>query len=61
MKITAKELSEKHGVDAVVANSVLRFLAQKGIAKISETRPSASGKGKPTNVYEMADSVTLDL
>lgn len=61
MKLTAKELSDRLGVDYVVVSSVLRFLVQKGYAAEVGSQKSPSGKGKPSIVYEVPESVTLNL
>lgn len=61
MRITAKELAAKHGVDQIVANSFLNFLAKVGSAKIVEQRKPEGGKGRSTNVYEVADSIIVTL
>ena len=61
MKITARELAEKHGVDQIVANSVLTFLAKIGQAKIVEQRKPEGGKGRASNVYEVGESIIVTL
>lgn len=61
MKTSVKELAEKHGVEYADARGMVKWLEKVGHAKIVEKRPAASGKGKPTDIYELPDSVTLNL
>ena len=61
MRTTVKTFAEKHGVDVMVANSVLNFLEKKGQATVVELQKSPTGKGRAAKVYEMADSITIQL
>jgi predicted ArsR family transcriptional regulator len=61
MKITAKEVAEHLGIDYVVASGLMTALVDKGIAKHVENRKHASGKGKPTRVFEVNQTITLEL
>ena len=61
MKITAKEVAEHLGIDYVVASGLMTALVDKGIAKHVENRKHASGKGKPTRVFEVSQTITLEL
>lgn len=62
MKVTATELAEKMGVEYAVAANFLKLLVAQNVAKEVEKRRTASGKGKPSTVYELpSDSVTVTL
>jgi len=61
MKITAREVAEHLGVDYVVASGLMTALVEKGIAKHVENRKHATGKGKPTRVFEVSQNITLEL
>jgi len=59
MKITARELSNSMNMDYGTANLILRYMVKTGAATIVEKRKHASGRGKPTNVYEVGDKFVL--
>lgn len=61
MKVTAKEFGETVGVEYAVAANVLKFLVMSGVADEAGSQKTASGKGKPSTVYEFPTIVTLDL
>lgn len=61
MKITAREVAEHLGVDYVVASGLMTALVEKGLAKHVENRKHSSGKGKPTRVFEVNQTITLEL
>lgn len=61
MKVSAKEFSEKFSVNYAIANSVLKFFVQIGVAKESESRTTATGKGRKTKVYDVQDNISFDL
>ena len=61
MKITAKDVAEHLGIDYVVASGLMTALVDKGIAKHVENRKHASGKGKPTRVFEVNQTISLEL
>jgi predicted ArsR family transcriptional regulator len=61
MKITAKEVAEHLGIDYVVASGLMTALVDKGIAKHVENRKHASGKGKPTRIFEVNQTISLEL
>lgn len=61
MQVSAKELAEKMRIDNVQANTLLRVLEAKGHAKIVDVRKPPSGKGRGTNIYEVEETVTLNL
>jgi hypothetical protein len=57
-----KEFGEKHKVDYPTAQGVIKYLVAKGLAHACGTRKAAgSGKGKPTNVYDVPKEVQLKL
>lgn len=65
-QMTVKQFAELHNLADATANSVLVFLREKGLVTVCGTvrKPSLDGapvKGKPANVYEIPDQVTIDL
>lgn len=61
-QVTAKEFAAEQGIEGLMASTVLSFLAKKGQIKLlDEKRPSATGKGRSANVYEIPESVTITL
>lgn len=61
MLANTKQIAERLGVSYVVAAGLVKYLMQTGRAKLADKVKHPSGKGKPTAVYELADSVVLDL
>jgi hypothetical protein len=61
MKTSVKELAESAGVDYAVAGGLVKFLESRGIAKLVEQRKREDGRGKPTNIYEVPETVTVEL
>lgn len=62
-KCTIKVLADQLDVDYPVAAGLVKLLVAKGIATVSGKQPaaSASGKGKPSTIYEIPDQFTLSL
>ena len=61
MKLTAKDVADYMGVDYVIASGLMTMLVSKGLATHVENRKSATGKGKPTRVFEVNSTVQLEL
>ena len=61
MEITQKEFMVKTGLNVGVVSSVFSFLEHQGVAKIVGMKRSASGKGKPTKIYEIPETVEFTL
>jgi hypothetical protein len=61
MKVTAREAAIRLNVSYVVAAGLLSHLEEIGRATVVEKRFHASGKGKPTRVYEVEQNVALDF
>jgi len=61
MQCTTKQLAEQLGVEYAVAQGLIRFLGQKGYAKIVGVRPNPRGKGKGSDIWEIPAQVTLNL
>lgn len=59
--VTVAEFSEQQKIDYVTAKAILDFMVVRGkIQKCKEKRPSPSGKGKPSNLYNLGDApITL--
>lgn len=62
MKVTVKELQKKTGLDYVTAASVLKLAVLTGQGtEAGKIKTSLTGKGKPSTVYEVPDTLTFDL
>lgn len=63
MIVTIKELASSLKVAYPVASALVALMVQYGEAKKVGKRPAAtaSGKGKPSDVYEIPDSFTVQL
>lgn len=61
MKISKKELAERLGVEYAAAAGLVAILEAKGLASVVEKRPNPTGKGKPTDIFEIPETVTLEL
>ena len=67
MKMTIAEFAVAQGTTSHIANGVVNFLVEKGLAtKTDEKRPlmDAEGKpkrGRPSDIYEIPESVTIDF
>lgn len=57
---TTQEIANVLGVDYLIATGLIRYLRQKGIAKEVGKVPS-KGKGKPSTVFSMPATVTLEF
>jgi hypothetical protein len=53
MKLTAKRLSELMGIDYASAANLLKLAVMTGQASESGKMNSPSGKGKPSQLYEV--------
>jgi hypothetical protein len=56
---TTQEIAVVLGTDYNTAHGVLKLLKAKGIATEVDTRPAKGGKGKPSSVYSIPQTVTL--
>lgn len=61
MKLTAKDAADRLGVSYVIAAGILSHLEDAGKVKVVEKRFHASGRGKPTRVYEVPSEVALNF
>lgn len=61
MKLTAKEAAERLGVSYVIAAGIMSHLEDVGKAKVVEKKFHASGKGKPTRIYEVDQHTVIDF
>lgn len=61
MQVTTKQFARMHDVDYIQASNFLKFLFQKGVVReVRRDRPK-SGKGRPTIVYEVPETINLKL
>ena len=62
VRLNTKELSARLDVSYVVAAGLLKYLVANNKAKLVDKVVTAeNGLGKPIRIYEMEDSVRLDL
>lgn len=60
-RLDTKQVADRLGVSYVVAAGLVKHLVDSGSATLVEKRKAESGLGKPTRIYEIADTVTLSL
>jgi hypothetical protein len=60
-RLDTKQVADRLGVSYVVAAGLVKHLVATGQATLVEKRKAESGLGKPTRIYELADSVNLSL
>jgi hypothetical protein len=58
---TTQEFADRIGVEYLTAAGALRFLKELGIAHEAGKRKTATGRGKPSTVYSVPLTVTLNL
>lgn len=61
MVMTTNEFAALHGVDYAIAAGTLKFLLAKGIVTEAGNRPSATGKGKPSTLYNIPATWSVEL
>ena len=61
MRLTAKQAAERLNLSYVVASGLMSHLEDVGKAKIVEKVFHASGKCKPTRVYEVESNVVISF
>ena len=61
ISLTALELAEATGLSYPVAAGLLTWLEEHGYAKVAGKRTHPTGRGKKTLVYEVTETVTIDL
>lgn len=61
MKLTAKQLSERLGIDYGLASNLARLAVLSGQVREGEKIPTATGKGKAATAYEFPDTLSFDL
>lgn len=57
MEVTAGELADRLGVEYATATAVIKLMVMTKQAKELGKRPSRTGKGKPSTVYELQTEV----
>lgn len=60
MTLTVNEFAASMNVDYGTANSLLKFLVSRNLAKELGKRAAAS-RGKPSTIYEVPEQVTLNF
>jgi predicted ArsR family transcriptional regulator len=60
-RLNTKEIADRLGVSYVVAAGLVKHLVAAGKATLVEKVKADSGLGKPTRVYVITDSSSLDF
>jgi predicted ArsR family transcriptional regulator len=60
-RLTTADVARNLGVSYVVAAGIVKHLVDSGKANLVDKIRHESGKGKPTRVYEVSDSVALNF
>jgi hypothetical protein len=58
---TPKELESMLGINQAVLSTILRLAEKNGAARIVNTIKSPTGKGKPSNVWELNKTIVITL
>lgn len=58
---TASELAKKMNVEYASASGILKLMVATGAAKEVEKRKQPSGKGKPSSVYSVPKTFTINI
>jgi len=61
VRVTAKVAADRLGISYVVAAGLLSYLEDIGQATVVEKIKHSSGRGKPTNLFEVDENVTLSF
>lgn len=61
MILTVNEVAQKLGVEYITATAIVKLMVTQGAAKEVGKRPTATGKGKPSTMYEVPDTFTITL
>jgi len=59
--MTTKEFAELHDVDYATASGFLKFLVKKGLVTEAGSRPNPGGKGKPSQLYKIPETVSVAM
>lgn len=61
IRVSKRQLADKYKLDYIAAQGLVQFLVATGKAKVVAKQKSASGKGKPTEIFEIPETVTLNF
>ena len=61
MQVTVNDLAKRLGVDYPVASALLKLMVNEGAASEVGKRPNSTGKGKPSTIFEIPESFTIDF
>ena len=61
MKVTVAEFQEIKGISYAEANSLMNILKVDGQVSLVGQRKRADGRGKPSNIFEIPQFITLQL
>jgi len=61
-KLTVKQFSDKKGIDANVANGVIKFLEkERVVTKVGKVQNPEGQRGRSANIYEFPEEVTFSV
>jgi len=61
IRATIGDLQQRLGVDYVTASSLVKLMVSQGQGKEAGKRATATGKGKPSTIYELSEKFELSL
>jgi len=59
IRVSKKDLADKYNLDYLTVQGLVSYLVATGHARVVDKRKSASGRGKPTEIFEIPIEVTL--
>ena len=61
IQLTTNQLAVKLGVDYQIAQGLVKLLLAKGLAVKVGKIPSPAGRGKPSDIWELPLSITIEI
>ena len=59
MQKTKAEFAAENDVDYPTASGFIKFLEKRGLVKNVGLRANPGGKGKPSEIYEISNTITI--
>jgi hypothetical protein len=61
MQMTISDVEKKLKIDYAIASALVKLMEMAGVARSVGKRPPLSGKGKPSVIYEIPATFSIDL
>lgn len=61
MHVTVNDLAHNINVEYPTAMALIKLMEAQGVAKVSGKRPTLTGKGKPSTIYEIPEKFEIDF